>query len=67
MTADLQNILALTLVALAAGWLVWRGTRKKGAGGCGCGCDGCTGSKRSESSASSEEKGCYIPLDDLNS
>jgi cobalamin synthase len=37
---SVQTILALVIVALAAGWLIWRAFAKKKAGGCGgdCGC-----------------------------
>jgi hypothetical protein len=36
----LQTIAALVLVALAAGWLLWRAVAKRGKPGCGgdCGC-----------------------------
>jgi hypothetical protein len=35
MTPDQQSIAALTIVALTAGWLVWRAFRGHGSGGCG--------------------------------
>jgi hypothetical protein len=37
MTPDLQTVEALTIVALAAGWLLWRVLSTGGAGGCGSG------------------------------
>ncbi len=38
MSPQLQTIAALALVALAAGWLVWRALAKKKKPGCGGGC-----------------------------
>ena len=35
MTAIHQTVAALTIVALAAGWLVWRALSKRGQTGCG--------------------------------
>ena len=38
MNADLQTILALLVVALAATWLVWRALAKRKNPGCGTDC-----------------------------
>ena len=40
MSPQLQSLLALVLVALAAGWLLYRSLAKQKASGCGgdCGC-----------------------------
>jgi len=35
MTTGHQTIVALTIVALAAGWLLWRAFSGHGSGGCG--------------------------------
>jgi hypothetical protein len=37
MTPGQQSIAALGLVALAAGWLIWRALVRRGSGGCGSG------------------------------
>jgi hypothetical protein len=37
MTPGQQSIAALGLVALAAGWLIWRALARRGSGGCGGG------------------------------
>jgi hypothetical protein len=37
MTPGLQSIAALAIVALAAGWLLWRAFFRRSSGGCGGG------------------------------
>ena len=44
MSPELQTVLALALVALAAGWLVRRALAKRKKPGCGSGC-GCAAEK----------------------
>ncbi|MCG3180597.1 MAG: hypothetical protein BIFFINMI_02959 [Phycisphaerae bacterium] len=58
-----QDLIAMLVVAAAAGWVVWRRVRRGRAGASPCGgCSGCAAARPDEAARTSRN---FVPLDSL--